>query len=89
MDDQKHSNFQLLDFPFQHTVQTRWKDMDSFRHVNNANYLTYIEDARLSLFKRWGLGIEKKSLIVASIKIDYLNLSRKSGSSGDETHLTV
>ena len=66
-------NFQLGDYPFHHEVQTRWKDIDSFGHVNNANFLTFIEDARLTLFKRWKINGQQKSLIVAAIKIDYLN----------------
>ena len=45
--------------------------MDSFGHINNAVYLTYIEDARTTLFKRWNLKNQKKSVIVASMKIDY------------------
>jgi acyl-CoA thioester hydrolase len=28
-------------------VTVRWRDLDAFNHVNNANYLTYIEEARL------------------------------------------
>ena len=27
----------------------RWRDLDAFNHVNNANFLTYLEEARL----RW------------------------------------
>ena len=61
----------LEDFLFHHDIQTRWKDMDSFGHINNAIYLTYIEDARTTLFKRWNLKGQNKSVIVASLKIDY------------------
>ena len=61
----------LENFLFHHNIQTRWKDMDSFGHINNAVYLTYIEDARTTLFKRWNLKRQNKSLIVASLKIDY------------------
>jgi len=28
------------------TIQIRWRDMDNFGHVNNAVYLTYLEEAR-------------------------------------------
>jgi len=45
--------------------------MDSFGHINNAVYLTYIEDARTTLFKRWHIKSNNKSVIVASLKIDY------------------
>jgi acyl-CoA thioester hydrolase len=27
-------------------VEIRWRDLDAFRHVNNAVYLTYLEEAR-------------------------------------------
>ena len=60
-------------FTFKHSIQTRWRDLDAFRHVNNATFLTYIEDARILFFKRWGINLKEKSLIVASVKIDYIN----------------
>ena len=28
-------------------IAVRWRDLDPFNHVNNANYLTYLEEARL------------------------------------------
>jgi len=33
-----------------HTVQisVRWRDLDTFNHVNNAVYLTYMEQARVA-----------------------------------------
>ena len=66
-------NFKLEDFSFQHQINTRWKDLDAFRHVNNATFLSYIEDARIVFFKRWGINFKEKSLIVAAVKIDYIN----------------
>lgn len=27
-------------------IEIRWRDMDAFRHVNNAAYLTYLEEVR-------------------------------------------
>ncbi|MEO8779319.1 MAG: thioesterase family protein [Rhodanobacter sp.] len=29
------------------TISVRWHDLDAFNHVNNSNYLTYLEEARL------------------------------------------
>ena len=66
------SNLKLEDYPFHHCVQTRWKDLDAFRHINNAVFLSYIEDARIVLLKRWKINYEERSLIVASVKIDYI-----------------
>jgi len=62
----------IEDFKFQHAVKTRWKDLDAFRHINNAVFLSYIEDARIVLLKRWNINYAEKSLIVASVRIDYL-----------------
>ena len=65
-------NLKLENFPFHHKINTRWRDLDAFRHVNNATFLSYIEDARIVFFKRWNINLKEKSLIVASVKIDYL-----------------
>ena len=32
-------------------IEVRWRDLDAFNHVNNANFLTYIEEARLRWFQ--------------------------------------
>ena len=66
------NKLKLSDFPFHHETKTRWRDLDAFRHVNNATFLSYIEDARILFFKRWGINLKEKSLIVAAVKIDYI-----------------
>ena len=68
-----NTELSLKDFTFKHTIKTRWRDLDAFKHVNNATFLSYIEDARILFFKRWGINLKEKSLIVASVKIDYIN----------------
>ena len=67
-----NKNIKIEDFYFIHKINTRLKDLDAFRHVNNAVFLSYIEDARHALIRRWNLDYESKSIIAASIKIDYL-----------------
>jgi acyl-CoA thioester hydrolase len=37
----------LQSFRFRWRIQMRWSDMDEMKHVNNAVYLTYFEEARL------------------------------------------
>ncbi|HEX7340393.1 MAG TPA: thioesterase family protein [Rhodanobacteraceae bacterium] len=32
-------------------IAIRWRDLDAFNHVNNSNYLTYLEEARLQWLK--------------------------------------
>jgi len=61
-------------YPFQLSMSTRWIDLDAFGHVNNAVFASYIENARSSLFTKWSLPYlgKGKSLILASLKIDYL-----------------
>ena len=66
------TNYKLEDFTFYHKTKTRWRDLDAFRHVNNATFLSYIEDARITFFQRWGINLKEKSLIVASAKVDYI-----------------
>jgi len=56
-----------------HSQEVAFRDLDAFGHVNNAVYLTYIENARIG-YVRDVLGIESLEgllLIVASVKIDF------------------
>ena len=66
-------HYQLEDFTFKHKIKTRFKDLDAFNHVNNATFLSYIEDARMLFFKKWDINLKEKSLIVAAITIDYIS----------------
>ena len=43
----------------------RWDDIDSFGHVNNAKYLTYIQEARFL----WSPIIE---MVVARAEVDFI-----------------
>ena len=63
----------LDDFPFHFEINTRWRDLDAFGHVNNATFATYVEDARISMFKRWNLSqiSGNRSVIAASLKLDF------------------
>ena len=61
---------------FRHTfpMQVRWSDMDALGHVNNARFLTYIEDARLNYINTLGLRDhrpDRPGLIIAKIVIDF------------------
>lgn len=37
--------------PFSLEMPVRWRDMDALAHVNNASYLGYVEEARVSWFQ--------------------------------------
>ena len=36
---------------FTASIAVRWRDLDAFNHVNNSNFLTYLEEARLQWLK--------------------------------------
>lgn len=54
-------------------VALRWRDLDAFNHVNNGNFLTFLEEARL----RWlsaidGSWFDEHSMpVVAAIQANY------------------
>src|SRR5205814_7620884 len=40
------------DFAHRHPIDVRLADTDAMGHVNNANYLTYVEIARIAYYER-------------------------------------
>ena len=42
-------------FAFKHRIEVRFRDCDALRHVNNAVYFTYFEQARLVMGETLGL----------------------------------
>ena len=55
------------------SISVRWRDMDAMGHVNNAKYVSFLEEARV----RWLLGVEGVSLsdrivpVVAATNVNY------------------
>ena len=68
---EKPKNIQKSDFKFFIELDVRWADMDCIGHVNNATFLTYVETSRIKLLEK--LGFTDVHIIMASIKIDYVN----------------
>jgi acyl-CoA thioester hydrolase len=62
--------------PFTWDVHVRFNDCDGMRHVNNAVYLTYVEDARIAFFQALntgdGRGFFGRGIIVARTEVDYV-----------------
>lgn len=54
-------------------ITVRWRDMDAMGHVNNAKYISFLEEARV----RWMLGVEGVSMtdpiapVVANTNVNY------------------
>lgn len=42
------------DTSFRTPIALRWSDLDAFNHVNNARYLTFLEQARIEWFETVG-----------------------------------
>jgi acyl-CoA thioester hydrolase len=60
-------------YPFVHRERVRFRDLDAFGHVNNAVYLTYLEEARNALLRHLGLarGVAEITMILARVEIDF------------------
>jgi len=75
----KYQNLMQNDFEFVKKVNTRWRDMDAIGHINHATYLTYFETTRVDFLNELGFDSLKrgvdKGVILASMKIDYLEQS--------------
>src|SRR5438034_5894380 len=60
-------------FRFVHPQEVAFRDLDVFGHVNNAVYLTYLENARIG-YMREVLGVDSLDdllVIVANVNIDF------------------
>jgi acyl-CoA thioester hydrolase len=60
-------------YGFVHRERVRFRDLDAFGHVNNAVYLTYLEEARNALLRHLGLarGVAEITMILARVEIDF------------------
>ena len=60
-------------FNHRRQVYMRWSDMDELAHINNAKYLTYMEEARgYCLDAVCKYDWKKNPLILAHVSVDYL-----------------
>jgi acyl-CoA thioester hydrolase len=70
-------------FDFVHRETVRFRDLDSLGHVNNAVFLTYLEQARIAYLVP--LGAEAGNMILARVEIDFRAPLRM----GDELEIGV
>jgi acyl-CoA thioester hydrolase len=64
----------LEGFPFSCPVEVRYGDVDAMNHVNNAVYVTFLEQARVRLWReRMGFSGSARDIpfIVARVSVDY------------------
>jgi len=84
---------------FSHELEVRFRDCDAMGHVNNAVYLTYLEQARFSHWRATGLATmtldtgsagggapgDVPGVILARVEIDY----RRPAKYGDRLRIDV
>lgn len=53
----------------------RWSDMDAYRHINNVQYLRYLEEARVDMMfvlgQKEGAKTLSEGVVIARHEIDY------------------
>ncbi|KLD77550.1 thioesterase [Xanthomonas hyacinthi DSM 19077] len=53
-------------------ISVRWRDMDSMGHVNNAKYVSYLEEARVRWLLREGFSMRDRiAPVVAATNLNY------------------
>jgi len=61
---------------YQSKQYVRWDDLDAFGHVNNATYLTYIQEARANFTwysrKEQGLAPMLADMVVGRAEVDFI-----------------
>jgi len=76
---------------FTHTLDVRFRDCDPMGHVNNAVYLTYLEQTRFAHWRSlWGFGSPQlpsgmPGVILARVECDY----RRPARSGDRLEIRM
>ncbi len=67
----------MKDYRFLHPIEVRYSDLDPQGHVNNARFLTFFEQARVSYLIHLGLFSKDQSfldvgIIIADAKVTFL-----------------
>ncbi len=68
----------MPEFHFHHPIEIRYGDLDPQGHVNNAKYLTYIEQARIHYLIHLGLFSEGQSFMDVGIILADAHITFKS-----------
>ena len=74
-------------FAFVHRERVRFRDVDAMGHVNNAVFLTYIEEARFAFLAHTGAAetLEETTMVVARAELDFRSPARM----GEEVEIGV
>ena len=66
---------EMIGYPHVSKISVRWRDLDAFRHVNNAAIVTYLEMARSDLWREFFGGVDAMDIpfVIAKLEVDYLH----------------
>ena len=58
---------------FRMPIALRWRDLDAFNHVNNSNFMTYLEEARIRWFDSLGEAwvTDTTAPLLAAVQMNY------------------
>lgn len=58
---------------FRMPIELRWRDLDAFNHVNNSNFMTYLEEARIRWFDSLGEAwiTDDYAPLLAAVQMNY------------------
>lgn len=70
----------MEEFSYEQDVPVRFQDLDAVGHVNNAVYVTYLEEARIGYMEEvLGVQAEDSGAVIAHLEVDYRRPVRKDG----------
>lgn len=63
----------IAGYPYVSQIPVRWRDLDAFRHVNNAAIVTYLEIARTEMWHTVFQGPDAMDIpfVIAKLEVDY------------------
>jgi acyl-CoA thioester hydrolase len=63
----------MIDYPYTTTIPVRWRDIDAFRHVNNAAIVSYLEIARTEMWHDLFTGTDAMDIpfVIAKLEVEY------------------
>jgi len=79
----------MTDFHFHHLIEVRYGDLDPQGHVNNAKFLTYIEQGRISYLRHLKLWEGGSFLDIGVIMADVHLTFKKAIQFGDPLRVCV
>lgn len=60
----------MTEHAFSATIEPRYRDIDTYEHVNHAVHVTYMEEARMRFF-RDVVGQLRIDTVIANLEVDY------------------